>query len=102
MKEQSQRRACDLIPTVVFNDRLTCKDRHAAEPILARRTGLHQKAEYIAADSSSRPNSSLRSRGGPCIIRIRLYRLSRFESVEMVGESNLCWSFGGFHGPEAH
>jgi len=58
-KEQSQRRVCNLIPIMVFNDRPTCKDRPAAELILARSTLLHQKAEYIAADLSSRPNFPL-------------------------------------------
>jgi hypothetical protein len=67
-KEQSKRRVCNLIPIMVFNDRPTCKDRHAAELILARSTRLHQKAEYIAADLSSRPNFSLQSRGRPYII----------------------------------
>jgi hypothetical protein len=37
---------------MVLNDRATCKDRHAAELILARSTRLHQKAEYIAANLS--------------------------------------------------
>ena len=37
---------------MVLNDRPTCKDRHAAELILARSTRLHPKAEYIAADLS--------------------------------------------------
>ena len=54
-KEQSQRRAFNLIPKMVSNDRPTCKDRHAAELIMARRDVLHSKAEYIAADLSSRP-----------------------------------------------
>jgi hypothetical protein len=40
---------------MVFNDRPTYKDRHAAELIMARRDDLHPKAEYIAADLSSRP-----------------------------------------------
>jgi hypothetical protein len=53
-KEQSQRRAFNLIPRMVYNDRPTCKDRHAAELIMARRDDLHPKAEYIAADLSSR------------------------------------------------
>ena len=51
-KEQSQRRAFNLIPIMVSNDRPTCKDRHAAELIVARRDVLHLKAEYIAADLS--------------------------------------------------
>jgi hypothetical protein len=55
-KEQSQRRAFNLIPIMVSNDRPTCKDRHAAELIMARRNNLHLKAEYIAADLSSRPD----------------------------------------------
>jgi hypothetical protein len=54
-KEQSQRRAFNLIPIMVFNDRPTCKDRHAAELIMARRDVLHSKAEYIAADLSIAP-----------------------------------------------
>jgi hypothetical protein len=37
---------------VVFNDRLTCKDRHTAEPILARSTGLHQKGADNIRDHS--------------------------------------------------
>jgi hypothetical protein len=37
---------------MVSNDRPTCKDRHAAELIVARRDVLHSKAEYIAADLS--------------------------------------------------
>ena len=41
-----------LIPIMVSNDRPTCKDRQAAELIMARSTRLHQKAEYIAADLS--------------------------------------------------
>jgi|SRR4051812_5088708 hypothetical protein len=40
-KEQSQRRVCNLILIMVFNDRPTCKDRHAAELILARSSRLH-------------------------------------------------------------
>ena len=44
--------AGNLIPIMVFNDRPTCKDRHAAELIMARRDVLHSKAEYIAADLS--------------------------------------------------
>jgi hypothetical protein len=36
-KEQSQRRAFNLILIMVFNDRPTYKDRHAAELIMARR-----------------------------------------------------------------
>jgi hypothetical protein len=36
-KEQSQRRALNLIPIMVYDDRPTCKDRHAAELIMARR-----------------------------------------------------------------
>jgi hypothetical protein len=36
-KEQPQRRAFNLIPIMVYNDRPTCKDRHAAELIMARR-----------------------------------------------------------------
>jgi hypothetical protein len=32
--------------------RPTCKNRHAAELIMARRDDLHSKAEYIAADLS--------------------------------------------------
>ena len=51
-KEQSQRRAFNLIPIMVSNDRPTCKDRYAAELIMARRDVLHSKAEYIAADLS--------------------------------------------------
>ena len=41
-KEQSKRRVCNLKPIMVLNDRQTCKDRHAAELILARSTRLHQ------------------------------------------------------------
>src|SRR5580704_19608026 len=41
-KEQSKRRVCNLIPIMVLNDGPTCKDRHAAELILARSTRLHQ------------------------------------------------------------
>jgi hypothetical protein len=52
---------------MVLNDQPTCKDRYAAELILARSTRLHQKAEYIAADLSSHPNLPLQSRGGPYI-----------------------------------
>jgi len=40
---------------MVYNDRPTCKDRHAAELIMARRDVLHLKAEYIAADLSIAP-----------------------------------------------
>jgi hypothetical protein len=36
-KEQSQRCAFNLVPRMVFNDRPTYKDRHAAELIMARR-----------------------------------------------------------------
>jgi hypothetical protein len=36
-KEQSQRRAFNLIPIMVYDDRPTCKDRHAAELIMGRR-----------------------------------------------------------------
>jgi hypothetical protein len=53
---------------MVSNDRPTCKDRHAAELIMARREDLHSKAEYIAADLSPRPNFLLQSRGGPYIV----------------------------------
>jgi hypothetical protein len=58
-KEQSQRRAFNLIPIMVFNARPTCEDRHAAELIVARRDVLHLKAEYIAADLSYSPQLSL-------------------------------------------
>jgi hypothetical protein len=34
----------------------TCKDRHAAELIMAKRENLYLKAEYIAADLSIAPN----------------------------------------------
>jgi hypothetical protein len=44
---------------MVFNDRPTCKDRHAAELIMARRNYLHLKAEYIAADLSIARSFSL-------------------------------------------
>ena len=37
-KEQSQRRVCNLLLIMVFNDRPTYKDRCAAELILARST----------------------------------------------------------------
>ncbi len=58
-KEQSQRRAFNLIPIMVSSDRPTYKDRHAAELIMARRDVLHSKAEYIAADLSLAPKLSL-------------------------------------------
>jgi hypothetical protein len=68
-KERSQRRAFNLIPIMVFNDRPTCKDRHAAELIMARRHILHSKAEYIAADLSIRSEAfPLQSCGGPYIV----------------------------------
>jgi hypothetical protein len=44
---------------MVFNDRPTCKDRHAAELIMARRDVLHSKAEYIAEDLSIAQTFSL-------------------------------------------
>ena len=53
---------------MVFNDRPTYKDRHAAELIVARRDDLHSKAEYIAADLSIARSFSLQSCGGPYII----------------------------------
>jgi hypothetical protein len=46
-KEQSKRRICNLITIMVFNDRPTCKDRHAAELILARSTRLHQRPNTL-------------------------------------------------------
>jgi hypothetical protein len=55
----SQRRASNLIPIMVSNDRPTCKDRHAAELIMARRDVLHSKAECIAADLSIAPSMPL-------------------------------------------
>jgi hypothetical protein len=39
-----------------------------AQLIMARRADLHQKAEYICADLSSRPNFPLQSCGGPYIL----------------------------------
>ncbi len=44
---------------MVYNDRPTYKDRHAAQLIMARRDDLHSKAEYIAADLSIAPKLSL-------------------------------------------
>ena len=46
-KEQSKRWVCNLIPIMVFNDRPTCKDRHAAKLILARSTRLHQRPNTL-------------------------------------------------------
>lgn len=66
-KEQSQRRVRNLVLIMVFNDRPTFKDRHAAELILAKGSRLQQKAEYTVADLSSRQNWPLRSRGRPYI-----------------------------------
>src|SRR5437879_7779347 len=66
-KEQSQRRAFNLIPKMVSNDRPTCKDRHAAELIMARRNDLHSKTEYIAADFLRLDTFPLQSCGGPYI-----------------------------------
>ena len=58
-KEQSQRRAFNLIPILVFNDRPTCKDRCAAELILARSTRLHQRPNTL-------PQTCLLARTNPC------------------------------------
>src|SRR5438445_477974 len=69
-KEQSQRRAFNLIPKMVSNDRPTCKDRHAAELIMARRNDLHSKTEYIAADFLRLDTFPLQSCGGPYIAGI--------------------------------
>ena len=69
-KEQSQRRAFNLIPKMVSNDRPTCKDRHAAELIMARRNDLHSKTEYIAADFLRLDTFPLQSCGGPYIVRL--------------------------------
>ena len=41
-----------------------------AQLIMARRTSLHPKAEYICADLSCRPNFPLQSRGGAYIIPV--------------------------------
>jgi hypothetical protein len=57
---------------MVFNDRPTYKDRHAAELIVARRDDLHLKAEYIAADLSLAVASPLQSCGGPYNIGTKL------------------------------
>jgi hypothetical protein len=58
-KEQSKRRVCNLIPIMVLNDRPTCKDRRAAELILARSTRLHQKPNTL-------PQTCLLYRTEPC------------------------------------
>ena len=58
-KEQSQRRVRNLVLLMVFNDRRVSKGQIRALLILATRTTLHPKAEYICADLSSRPNFSL-------------------------------------------
>src|ERR1700735_4340145 len=44
---------------MVFNDRPTCKDRHAAELILARSTRLHQRPNTL-------PQTCLLARTNPC------------------------------------
>jgi hypothetical protein len=58
-KEQSKRRACNLIPIMVLNDRPTCKDRRAAELILARSTRLHQRPNTL-------PQTCLLAQTNPC------------------------------------
>jgi hypothetical protein len=68
-KEKSQRRVFNLILIMVSNGRPTCKERHAAELIVAMRDDLHSKAEYIAADFSIARLFPLQSCGGPYILR---------------------------------
>jgi hypothetical protein len=86
---------------MVSNDRPTCKDRHAAELIMARREDLHSKAEYIAADLSPRPNFLLQSRGGPYIVGTERLSMSCFSDLAtrevvggfLLGSSGFCVCF---------
>jgi hypothetical protein len=55
-KEQSQRRVRSLLPRMVSKEQPTdLEGQTRAQLIMARRTSLHPKAEYICADLSSRP-----------------------------------------------
>ena len=56
-----------------------------AQLIMARRTSLHPKAEYICADLSSRPNFPLQSCGGPYIYG-RFVCASRFIANKVPSE----------------
>jgi len=48
----SQRCAHNLLPKMVSHDRPVYQGEHAAQLIMARRTSLQLKAEYICADLS--------------------------------------------------
>ena len=67
-KEQSQRRVRSLLSTMIGQRPSDLSGPRRAHLILARRTSLHPKAEYICADLSSRPNFPLQSRGGSYIV----------------------------------
>jgi hypothetical protein len=59
-KEQSQRRVRSLVTRMVSKEQPTdLEGQTRAQLIMARRADLHPKAEYICADSSSRPNLTL-------------------------------------------
>jgi hypothetical protein len=59
-KEQSQRRVRSLVPRMVSKEQPTdLEGQTRAQLIMARRTSLRSKAEYICADSSPRPRFAL-------------------------------------------
>jgi hypothetical protein len=58
-KEQSQRRAFNLVPRMVFNDRPTYKERHAAELIMARRDISTQRPNTLPQTCLSSRSFSL-------------------------------------------
>jgi hypothetical protein len=67
-KEQSQRRVRGLVTRMVSKEQpADLEGQTRAQLIMARRTNLQPKAEYICADFSSRPHFPLQSCGGPYI-----------------------------------
>jgi transposase len=67
--QQSQRRACNLLPTMVPQGRSAYKNRHARISSWPGEETLQLKAGYIDADCFLRPSAlPLQSSGGPYIV----------------------------------
>src|SRR6202042_879368 len=67
---------------MVFNDRPTCKDRHAAELILARSTRLHQRPNTL-------PQTCLLAQTNPCSHAAdhTIYRYQSMSRLVRIGDS---------------
>jgi hypothetical protein len=71
---------------MVYNDRSTCKDRHAAELIVARKDVLHPKAVHCRRLVFSTVAFPLQSCAGPFIIDGDPRAPERNESATVTGD----------------